>query len=164
MRRTLLATGAVVTGLAGGASPALAARPCAGHGSRCQATLQAALDAARDGDTIRLGPGTFAGGVTIDRSVTLIGAGAGRTVIRGGGPVITVGVLDAPSEPTVTIRDVTITGGVTHSSGHCGPICGANYVQATALGGGIEVPPVAGSATGATVTIRSVRHRPGRAR
>jgi hypothetical protein len=100
-----------------------------------------------------LGPGTFAGGVTIDRSVKLFGAGPDVTIIRGGGPVITVGEFDAASEPTVTIRNVTITGGVTHSSAHCGPICGANYVQATALGGGIEVPPAAGSTTGATVAI-----------
>ena len=48
---------------------------CVG-GPRCFATIQAAVNAASDGDTIKIGPGTFAGGVTIDRSVNLIGATA----------------------------------------------------------------------------------------
>jgi hypothetical protein len=38
--------------------------------------MQGALDAAQDGDTIAIGPGTFAGGITIVESVQLDGAGA----------------------------------------------------------------------------------------
>ena len=53
--------------------------------------MQAALDASHDGDTIKVAAGTFAGGVTIAKSVSVIGAGAGATTIRGGGPVVTVG-------------------------------------------------------------------------
>jgi hypothetical protein len=65
-------------------------------------------------------------------------------VIAGGGPVITVGAFDAAAEPTVAMRDLTITGGLTHSSG------GADN-QAT--GGGIWIPPSTDGGVGATVTI-----------
>ena len=61
----------------------------------CYATLQAAVDAAPDGDTIKLGAGTFAGGVSITKSIDLVGAGPGATIISGGGPVLTIGVADA---------------------------------------------------------------------
>jgi hypothetical protein len=158
MRRSTVATYLVLVGCAGlgtGARPALAASLCVGTDPGCLSTLRGAIAAARDGDVIRLAPGTFPGDVTIDRSVKLIGAGPDRTTIRGGGPVLTIGVPGAPSEPTVSIRGVTITGGVTSSSSQCGPVCGTDYVQATALGGGIEVPPAAGSTTGATVTVNN---------
>ncbi|HEY6746471.1 MAG TPA: hypothetical protein VI357_12245 [Mycobacteriales bacterium] len=107
--------------------------------------LAPALAAAHSGDTITIGPGTYAGGVTIDVSVKLVGAGSGATIISGGGPVLTIGVADAPSEPTVTIEGVTITGGVT--VGNLTPFSGR--------GGGIYIPRAAGPSTGATVTIRN---------
>jgi hypothetical protein len=51
------------------------------------ATLQMALDACRDGDTIRLSAGTHAGGARVNgRSVQIVGAGALRTIVRGPGP------------------------------------------------------------------------------
>src|SRR5262249_53342347 len=67
-------------------------------------------------------------------SVDLVGAGAGRTTIAGGGPVLTIGVARQfpPAEPTVSIRGVTITGGVATSS-----FLGDWF----AAGGGIEIPP-----------------------
>src|SRR5919107_5448902 len=77
----------------------------------CFATIQKAVDAAHDGDVIRIGPGTFAGGVIIDKSVKVIGSGAGRTIIKGGGPVLTIGEAFATREPKVTISKVKITGG-----------------------------------------------------
>lgn len=123
------------------------------RGFGCYATLQAAVGAAHNGDTIRIAEGTFPGGLTISKGVKLIGAGAGATVIRGGGPVLTIGTFGAATEPTVSIEGVTITGGFTSKSAECGPVCGTPYVQATALGGGIEVPPGRDSATGATVSI-----------
>lgn len=151
-RNTLIVSAAVLAA-ALAAPPASAASLCVGNHPRCHQTLRAALAAAHDGGVIRIGRGTFVGGVTIDRSVKLIGAGRDATVIRGGGPVVTIGEFDAPSQPTVTIKGVTITGGFTRTSTQCGHICGTDYGQATALGGGIEVPPAAGSAPGATVTI-----------
>jgi hypothetical protein len=114
---------------------------CVG-GPHCFATIQAAVNAASDGDTIRIGPGRFAGGVTIDRSVTLIGVAAAATRIAGGGPVLTIGSTTAT--PTVTLSDLTITGGDTSTdpqAPRCGPdltTCGPGYPGVTALGGGIE--------------------------
>ena len=65
---------------------------CVGNRPGCFATIQAALDAAPDGATIRILAGTFSGGITIEKSVQLEGAGAARTIVRGGGPVLTIGV------------------------------------------------------------------------
>src|SRR5215475_8149493 len=64
---------------------------CVGNGPQCFPTLAAALAAAHDGDTVQLGPGVYKGGVTIDASINLVGAGANRTIIKGGGPVVTIG-------------------------------------------------------------------------
>jgi hypothetical protein len=107
--------------------------------------LAPALAAAHSGDQITIGPGTYAGGVTIDVSVKLVGAGHRRTVIRGGGPVLTVGVAGAASEPTVRIDGVTVTGGVTIG----------NLAPESGRGGGIYIPRAAGPSTGATVVIRN---------
>lgn len=115
--------------------------------------LAPALAQARDGDTISVGAGTFMGGVTVAHSVRIVGAGAKSTVISGGGPVMTIGVNGATTEPTVSLSGLTLTGGVATSSPVCGPNCGApNYVTATALGGGLFIPPGA-NGTGATVTV-----------
>ena len=113
--------------------------------------LAPALAAAHDGDTIRIGPGTYDGGVTIDVSVKLVGAGADRTMISGGGPVVTIGEFGASAEPTVSIAGVTITGGVTRSSPESMPFTGQEGVFAA--GGGVEIPPNADFSGGARVTI-----------
>ena len=44
------------------------------------ATIQAAVDAAQAGDTIRVGAGTFVG-ATIGKELTIIGSGSGQTII-----------------------------------------------------------------------------------
>lgn len=103
-----------------------------------------AAAAAHDGDHMSVADGTYRGGFAITKNLTIDGAGAGRTTIKGGGPVITVGTLGGSSEPTVTIRDVTITGGVTHS---------AFDTTFEALGGGVFVPPAADGATPTNLTI-----------
>jgi hypothetical protein len=92
--------------------------------------------------------GTYRGGFTIGVSVKIVGAGAESTVIKGGGPVITIGSFGATTEPTVSIDAVTITGGVTRSSPESVGPC-----ELTAFGGGIEIPPKAHFTGGATVTI-----------
>lgn len=121
------------------ASPASAANLCVGSRPGCYSTLRPALAAAHDGDTIAIAAGTYAGGVTIDASVRIIGAGAGSTVVRGGGSVLTIGVYGASSEPTVSISGLTITGGVARSSPISTPLVGEEGVIAG--GGGIEIPP-----------------------
>jgi hypothetical protein len=113
--------------------------------------LAPALAAAKDGDTIKIAPGTYAGGVTIDVSVKIVGAGPGSTTISGGGPVLTIGTFGASTEPTVSIDGVTITGGVTRSSPESVPFTGKEGVFAA--GGGVEIPPNADFSGGATVTI-----------
>lgn len=117
---------------------------CVGGKAGCYSTIQAAVDAAHDGDTIRIDRGTFAGGVTIDVSVNIVGAGASKTTIRGGGPVLTIGVQFDPDPPTVSIRGVTITGGDVDST---------NEDTFAALGGGVFIQIGADFGPGATVTI-----------
>jgi hypothetical protein len=159
MRRRLVpALGAILlTGAAAlmSARAALAENLCVGNRPGCFSTLQAAVSAAHDGDRIAIAPGTYAGGVAIDVSVNIVGAGAGSTVIRGGGSVLTIGVYGASVEPTVSIAGVTITGGVARSSPESTPSVGEDGV--IARGGGVEIPPNANHTGGATVTIsRSV--------
>ena len=112
-----------------------------------------ALAAAHSGDTIAIGPGTYVGGFTIDISVKLVGAGAGASIIRGGGTVVTIGSFGATTEPTVSIDEVTITGGVARSSPESTALAGQEGIFA--LVGGIEIPPKADLAKGARVTIRN---------
>jgi hypothetical protein len=138
----VLVVGLIAVG--GGTSAPKANRLCVG-GPHCYATIQAALNAAHDGDSIRIGPGTFAGGVKIERSVKLVGLDSAVSRIKGGGPVVTIG--SATTTPTVTLARLTITGGLTTSNPqrpNCGPdipTCGPGYADATALGGGIEAFP-----------------------
>lgn len=106
----------------------------------CFTTIQPALDAAHDGDTIEVGQGKFPGGITIIKSVQLVGSSAAATVISGGGPVITIG--DGVGRPTVSISRVTVTGGFNDSVPD----------PAFPRGGGIFIPSADG-ATGATVTV-----------
>jgi hypothetical protein len=101
--------------------------------------VAAAVAAANSGDTISIAPGTYAGGFTVNVSLKLVGGGAGKTIISGGGPVMTIGTFGASSEPTVSIDGVTITGGVTRSSLESVACTGKEGVWAA--GGGIEVPP-----------------------
>jgi hypothetical protein len=143
--RLVLLTPALAVLLLLGARPASAATLEVCQRGCPYTQLAPAVAAAHSGDTITIGPGTYAGGVTIDVSVKLVGAGPGATIISGGGPVLTIGVADAPSEPTVTIEGVTVTGGVT--VGNVTPFSGR--------GGGIYIPRAAGPSTGATVTIRN---------
>jgi hypothetical protein len=125
---------------------------CVGGKPGCYATVQAAVDAAHDGDTIAVAAGTFAGGITITKSITLSGAGAKSTVLKGGGPVVTIGSWLAPSPPTVTLSDLTIANGVSTSSPQSQDWVGADNVIAT--GGGVEIFPSDNYGAGATVSIR----------
>jgi hypothetical protein len=156
MKRAAFLVLSAVVGLAGatGAASAPKAKPlCVDQRPNCYPTIQAALAAAHDGDTIQIRPGTYQGGVTIDASVSLVGAGAGATVISGGGPVLTIGDFGADTEPTVSIEGVTVTSGVTNSSPESTDFVGADDV--IALGGGIEISPASNYSTGATVTIKN---------
>jgi hypothetical protein len=150
MAATAVGSGAIV------AQPARAGSLCVGSASGCYPTIQAAVAAAHNGDTIVIGPGTYRGGVSILKSVRIQGSGASSTIIRGGKHVLTIGALGATREPVVSISGVTITGGVARSSPLSVPIFGMAGVWA--MGGGVEIPPQSAPANsppgnGATVTI-----------
>ncbi len=125
--------------------------------SGCQySQIGPAVAAAKNGDTIKVGPGTYQGGITIDVSVQLAGAGAGSTIIRGGDHVLTIGSFRASGEPTVSVSGVTVTGGLARSSPISEPVFGVKGLWAA--GGGVEIPPQdipadAPPVNGATVTI-----------
>jgi len=148
VRRAPAIAAGVALALAAAEPSAAAPGPCVGADRGCFAGIQAAVDAAKDGDTIRIRPGVYPGGVTITKSVSIVGSGARATVIRGGGPVVTIGAFGAATQPTVSIAGVSITDGATAGS----PFPGLE--RAIAAGGGVFVPPGAdGNGGGATVTI-----------
>lgn len=136
--------GAAALSVGGMTAPAAAAVDSCVGGPGCHSSLQSAIDTAQPGATIRIAAGTYAGGVRIAKSLRLVGAGSGRTVIRGGGPVVTIDTTSS-TRPTVVISDLTVTGGVAH---------GTDGVDA--FGGGILISPGASGAIGATVTLRNV--------
>src|SRR2546427_9037558 len=63
----------------------------------CFSSIQAAVDAAHDGDTIKVAPGTYAEQVMIDgKSVTIRGAGNG-TIIRPSAPATLTSIYTYPA-------------------------------------------------------------------
>jgi hypothetical protein len=143
----LAAAAAIAAAVCFGAGPPAGAAPhpplCVGGNAPCFSTIQAAVDAASPGDRIQVGPGTYAGGMTIDKSLELTGAGANATVIAGGGPVLTIGSFLGDNAITVGIDRVTITGGLNETQPSTSIVAG----------GGVWIPQSAGNAAGATVTI-----------
>jgi len=77
--------------------------------------LQLAIDRAQSGDAIRLCAGTWnlTATVVIAKDLTLIGAGAGQTILEGGKDLGGNGirVLDIAGGATVALQDLTITKG-----------------------------------------------------
>ena len=152
MARALRAAFMAVTaagGLALAAQPARAATLCVGSGPGCYPSIQAAVNAAHDGDTITIGPGTFAGGVTITGGVTRSSpesvpfTGVDGVWAAGGGVEIPP---DASmlSGATVTISNSMITGNhvdpsATVPSGiPCPGFSDGQCPFASAVGGGID--------------------------
>jgi len=99
--------GAAVT-LGGTAQPALAAKPVTVCPTGCDfAGIQDAIGAVGVGGTIQIAAGTYPGSLTVDKSLTLVGAGAGQTTIGGGVPA----VVSVSPNVVATFKDVTITSG-----------------------------------------------------
>ncbi len=96
----------------------LIARPWQGRQVDCSLTirpgesLQAAIDAAAPGDVICLARGTWTENILIDKPLTLVGRGAGRTFIDAvefSRPVVTIS--DWGLEPIeVTLKGLTVSG------------------------------------------------------
>ena len=112
----------------------------------------------QDGDTVTIGAGTYRGGVVVQASVADRGAGTEETIIRGGGPVITIGEYEADAQPTVTIEGVTITGGLTRIEP--GLLREHGEGRGDGTGRRRRDPQSAGRTLGATVTITQQRHHP----
>jgi hypothetical protein len=117
---------------------------CVGSAPGCSSSLSTVVGSARDGDAIRVGPGVFRGGITIDKSLTIIGAGEGRTVITGGGPVVTIAQGSNAKVPVVSISDLSVSGGTAVGNGF------------TSRGGGLDIEPAADGGVGAAVTLTGV--------
>jgi hypothetical protein len=150
MRHRTLVTGAAALALVTAITRPAAAATVTVCPSGCPfSQIAPAVAAANAGDTVKVAPGTYDGGFTIDKDLALVGSGTSKTTIAGGGPVITVGTLFAASEPIVAISSVTITGGSNTSN----PAFPWLPLGARAAGGGILVPPAANFAPGATLTI-----------
>jgi hypothetical protein len=96
-------------------------QPCDVCESGCSfSAIGPAIASANDADTIRICPGLYTGNITLDKNLTLIGAGDGNstsdTLVQGagGGAVVTIG-----SGHRVSLQDLRITGGSarTHAGG-----------------------------------------------
>jgi hypothetical protein len=95
-----------------GLTPARAVAPDVCPSGCTYSQLQPALDAATAGATITIGAGTYTGGITIAKNITLQGEDASSTIIQGGGPVVTIN-----SGVTASIQNVTIAGGANATFG-----------------------------------------------
>src|SRR5262245_43292187 len=59
-------------------------------GAQETSPLQARIDAARDGETIEVPPGTYEGDLLVDRPVRLVGQGRPRLIGSGSGSVVRI--------------------------------------------------------------------------
>lgn len=85
-------------------------------------TIKEAIDAANDGDVIKVLPGTYQEQITISKSLTILGSGAKSTIIEApdeldngvnGGPYI----IEIINGATVSIKGFTISGPETETCG-----------------------------------------------
>jgi len=83
--------------------------PCTSPGSPC-VTIGAAIGKSGAGDLVNVAAGTYGEGLTIAHDLTLVGAGAGQTVIDGSNNTGNSGSVVAVTA-TVEIAQVTIQGG-----------------------------------------------------
>ena len=77
----------ILTGSGGGTAETITVDH---DGSADFTTIQEAINAAKDGDTIRVFDGEYHGLVILDRSVSLIGNGSSRTKIIGNGTIVSI--------------------------------------------------------------------------
>jgi parallel beta-helix repeat protein len=116
------------TGLAASSATASPATVDQGHVIVVSGSLQAAVDAARPGDTIVVPPGIYPGGVVVDTSdITIRGSRAAvidatghRYGIQVGTGQIGVGPDGQPACPPLALHDITIDGLTIRDAEHTG--------------------------------------------
>jgi hypothetical protein len=80
--------------------------------SRCYTSIQAAIDAADDGDTVKVAAGIYLGNLAISKNISLVGAGSSLTTISVARPevcCIRYRTMLIETGATVTVRGVTVT-------------------------------------------------------
>lgn len=96
-------------------------------------TLLSALEQAEPGDTVRLGPGEYAGPITLAKPVVLIGEPGARLVGNGAGSVVTITAED------VTVKGLEIVGsGSSHEDIDSGIKATKSAKRARIIGNSLE--------------------------
>jgi hypothetical protein len=92
--------------------PALAATVCVNPtgASGCQTTIGAAVAAASSGDTIQVAAGTYKELVTINKTLSLIGAGSASTIIDATGLANGINVDGSAAAPKSGVSGVVVSG------------------------------------------------------
>ncbi len=107
------------------------------NGPAMYATIQAALDASADGDTISVAAGTYNESLAISTDVTLAGAGSGSTFVTAPG----TGYLVSLRASGVSISGFTFDGGVTAAfNGNTTAATGASAGIINNFAPGITIP------------------------
>lgn len=71
-------------------------------------SLQATIDAARDGDTVTIAPGVCSENLVITKNLALVGAGMEQTVLRGSKLGFPVVFVQSDTPITVTLRNLAL--------------------------------------------------------
>jgi hypothetical protein len=108
MRVLLTAVAMSVLALMGAGQAAAATLRVCSDANKCYTSIQVAINAASEGDTIKIDAGIYDGNLTVEKSVTLVGAGADQTTITQSG---SDSVITISAGVSVTITAVTVRGG-----------------------------------------------------
>jgi parallel beta-helix repeat protein len=92
--------------------PGLAATLCVNPtgASGCQATIGAAVAAASTGDTIQVAAGTYKEDVTINQTLSLLGAGSATTIIDATGLANAINIDGSAAAPGSGVSGVVVSG------------------------------------------------------
>jgi parallel beta-helix repeat protein len=116
----------------------------------CMSTIQAAVSAAKAGDTVTVAAGTYKEMVTVDKAITLQGAGASTTIIDATGldhAIFVNGVKDPATITGFTAENANLAGILMRDS-HALTLSN-NTIQNNDSARGPSAPPGQGSCPGA---------------
>ena len=87
-------------------------------GGACGTTIQACINAASNGDTVLIPAGTYVEWLWLNKPVSLLGSGAGSTVVRSSSATRPPLMIYGSSLPPATITSTTVISGLTFTGGH----------------------------------------------